>query len=116
MRTRTVKYLSLTIGLLAALSIVFSHSFSAPSFKKAVSTQQETQSNDDEKNQDVNFTISATSFPSSTIHLEDTQPAVCLFEIIFSDETSSSFSDVPSLLITNFLDTILEVVISPNAP
>jgi hypothetical protein len=114
MRTRIAKNLSLTIGLLAALAIVFSHSFSIPTFKKPETHQQA--DSDDQKDAEVKLSISAASFPSSTITIQDTQPAICLFEIIFCDVTSRSFVEVPALPVTKFLNTVLEVIISPNAP
>jgi hypothetical protein len=116
MRNTAFKYGSLFIGLLAAAIIIFSQSFS-PQLRS--NEKNPVESKTGETNSDATDvlipSISATSFPASA-QINFFQDAFCLFEVIFSNDISYPEIESPDLSLSKFYNTILEVIISPNAP
>jgi hypothetical protein len=118
MRKTVAKYLSLVVGLLAALTIIFSQAISieATSVEKtvkvAVGDVGEDTSNEDSPSF---YSISATSFPAPA-QFSLSQHAACIFEIIFSIEETEEDRPQFELPLNRFFSTILSVIISPNAP
>jgi hypothetical protein len=121
MRNTAFKYGSLIIGLLAALTIIFSQSFNLESKLSEKSSTQQTDSSNpgadesSEQNDIPSFSISATSFPS-VAQFEFFQQAVCLFEIIFNQDFPHEIPDASPFSLNKFFSVTLRVIISPNAP
>jgi hypothetical protein len=118
--TKTVcKYGSLVIGLIAAIVIILSQSFSLKPVQAKKHQHAVTQANNEKSNESSSDTsvqtIAATSFPASA-QLNFFQEAICLFEVIFSSKTSFSPDDSVDLPLGKFFSTIFRVIISPNAP
>jgi hypothetical protein len=118
MRNTAFKYGSLMIGLLAALIIICSQSFAVKTSESAAKTETSAAKSSPEKNVPADFavpTISATSFPAPA-QINFFHEASCLFEVIFSTDINTSYSLDLDIPLSKFYSTILQVIISPNAP
>lgn len=119
MKSKTFKYGSLFIGLIAAVIIILSQSlaFEKSADNKATTTKTESSAaqNDSESSNLSVLTISATSFPAAA-QINFFQEAFCLFEILFSNEDASTDPQPIAVPLSKFYSTILRVFISPNAP
>jgi hypothetical protein len=108
------------IGLLAALVIILSQSFSfemgATRSKAKVTAETSSKKPDtSSEHRILNVSISATSFPTSA-QINFFQEATCLFEILFIESSLMDNSEPVSIPLNKFFSTILQVIISPNAP
>lgn len=105
----------LVVGILAAIAIIFSQLFYYQSIehnkKEVKSEQQQDQSTDDE----ALFVVPSTSMPSSA-NVELHHKSFPLLEIIFEDEEAEVGHEQTSFRLDSFLQTLFEVIISPNAP
>jgi hypothetical protein len=121
MKSTAFKYGSLIIGLLAALTIIFSQSFNLGNKSSEQSAIHQTDSSNpgtdesSEQNDFPSFSISATSFPS-VAQFELFQQAVCLFEIIFNQDFPHEIPDASPFSLNKFFSVTLRVIIAPNAP
>lgn len=118
MRNTAFKYGSLFIGLIAAAIIILSQSFAfentTNNHKHGV--EQSPAQDDGRSTADIaDLTISATSFPAPA-QINFFQDAFCLFEVLFSSEDAASEAEPVVIPLSKFFNTILEVIISPNAP
>src|SRR5688572_31156490 len=116
MRNKAFKYGSLLIGLLAAVVIIFSQSFIQDFQSKQKSAVESKTA--DSKSSEAHLlipSISTTSFPASA-QINFFQDAFCLFEVIFSNDVAYPEIESPDFSLSKFYSTILEVIISPNAP
>jgi hypothetical protein len=123
MKNTGFKYVSLVIGLMAAVVIILSQCFSlkpvssvdknsSAFMTSSVSDQQDQSKGDTEP---TSITISATSFPASA-QVNFIQEAACLFEICFTEHADLQVNPVENVSLSKFFSTILQVIISPNAP
>ena len=121
MKKTGYKYLSLMIGVMAAIVIMVSQCFSlknvvSEKFSKSAKTEIQSSKDDHSDNDAENvLTIAATSFPASA-QVNFIQEASCLFEICFSEELELEVDITANLEPNKFFSTILQVIISPNAP
>ena len=108
---------SLIAGIITALAVVVSQFFffEAPGHgKKSVATEQ-AENPSDSPEEDLFYTLPSTTLPTSA-HVEIQQETFCLFEILFEDPEFESDDTRVSLPVSHYLQTLLEVIISPNAP
>lgn len=113
MRNRTIRYTSLFLGILVAVSIVFSH-VSQISVKKE-KPKAEFAAQDKNDSGEEPATVSLTSLPSHTV-INFSHEVFCLFEIVFANEQDPDTNPLVILPLTKFFSTLLSVIISPNAP
>lgn len=70
----------------------------------------------DDRDEGPQLTVSSSSLPSA-ISIEVGRETLCLFEIIFEDEIEFwDYQQSVPITLTKFFRTLLEVIISPNAP
>ena len=119
MRTSTGRYITLIVGLLVAISAILSQTLS---FDLPSGDERDTvvvvagQENDERQGEDSFARLSPTSLPAPTL-ISFNQEAICLFEILFTDDDSSSPSfESAARPLTEFFSVLLGAVISPNAP
>lgn len=114
MRSTGIRYSALILGILVALSIAFS-SASQSQAKKVKAKSEQTSKEDDSSSTEVPPVLSVTSLPSPTV-IHFNHAVVCIFEIIFIEVQSSNFAYIESVCDNKFFATLLQVIISPNAP
>lgn len=117
MRKERIHTLTIIMGVITALAMVFSQLFyfqGAQLAKKEIKTEkQESQQND---NDDSYISLPSFSQPTSSVHVELNQKPVCLFEIFFGKRTEENNEhDVP-LSLGKLFQTLFRVTIAPNAP
>ena len=113
MRSKSIRYSALILGILVAVSITLSHSFHASLTAEKVKTEKTAEKDSD--NEQTTLTISVTSLPSPTV-THFSHAAFCLFEIVFGEEKSVQTEIFHSFPLNKFFNTLLSVIISPNAP
>ncbi len=119
MRSNTGKYLTLVAGLIVALSVIFSQSFSvtiAPS--ETIQNEIGDESPDQTQQNEIpgrQVTISVSSLPAPVV-IHFTHQAFCLFELDFTARDAASFEHPVAVPLTQLFSALLGAVISPNAP
>lgn len=113
MRNTTTRYAALVLGILVAVSIVFSQYAQLSLEKEKVKTEQATNQNNDAETAEA--IPSLTSLPSHTV-INFSHEVFCLFEIVFAGEQTSRQDPVVVYPVNKFFSTLLSVIISPNAP
>ena len=115
MRKAETRILTMTMGMLVVLGIVFSQVLYFPQDvvqKKQIETEQGQAEDSDDQ---IYVSVTSTSLPSST-HLELNPNVFLLFEILFEEEafdTPDFNFFIPS---GQFFRTLFGITISPNAP
>lgn len=118
MRSTTGRYITLIIGLLVAISAILSQtlSFDVPSGdEKDTVVVVAGQENEERQGEDSFARLSPTSLPAPTF-ISFNHEAICLFEILFKDDSSSPSFESAARPLTEFFSVLLGAVISPNAP
>ena len=100
------------LGMLVAMSIVFSHYSQLSQKKEKPKTEQAADQNNDASEKVI---PSPTSLPSYTV-ISFSHEVFCLFEIVFAGEQTSCQEPLFVLPVNKFFSTLLSVIISPNAP
>ena len=115
MKKKRLHALTIVIGSLLALAIVFSQLL-APEFicsGDPIKTEQTQDTPTDEK---ASF-ISLPSFSlPAPVNLQSNLDAYCLFEILFEDESDEVHVEDEISFADRFFETMFQVIISPNAP
>ncbi len=119
MRNSTGKYLTLVAGLIVALSVIFSQSFSVtitPS--DIVQTEIGDETPDQTDHNEIpgrHVTVSVSSLPAPVV-IHFIHQASCLFELDFTTRDASSFEHPVAVPLKQFFSALLGAIISPNAP
>jgi hypothetical protein len=113
MRSKSIRYSALILGILVAVSIILSHSFHASVTTEKTKTEKTAEK--ENETEQATLTISATSLPSPTV-THFSHAAFCLFEIVFVEDASATTEIFHSVPLNKFFSTLLSVIISPNAP
>jgi hypothetical protein len=113
MRNRKTRYAALMLGMLVAVSIVFSQYAQLSQQKEKHKTEQSADQSNDAGTEKV--IPSLTSLPSHTV-INFSHEVFCLFEIVFGGEQTSRQDPLVLFPVNKFFSTLLSVIISPNAP
>jgi hypothetical protein len=113
MRNKTTRYAALMLGILVAVSIVFSQYAQLSLEKEKPKTEQAADQSNEAGTEKV--IPSLTSLPSHTV-INFSHEVFCLFEIVFADEQTSRHDSIIVFPVNRFFSTLLSVIISPNAP
>jgi hypothetical protein len=122
----SVAYLKLVIiGIIVAGALVLLQRYNescakAESIKYTKTAQfgakQQIPFSDAHDDEGPQLTVSSSSLPSA-ICIEVLRETLCLFEVFFEDETEfRDYQQSVPITSTKFFRTLLEVIISPNAP
>jgi hypothetical protein len=123
MKQKKLRYASLLIGVLTALSILLSQiqyyttSAEVQHYRQKEQAQGEDQQEHDQDHQDqiVYFSVSSSTSPGST-HVELNHEAFFLFEISYKEKTDDAIDEGIQRPINRLLRILLGAIISPNAP
>jgi len=115
-KRNAIRFGTLLIGVLTALAIVLSQLFffHVPVEHKVKKEHQEN-STDSSASDEAYYSLPSTIVPSSA-HVEVHQETFCLFEILFEEDGVETEDSGVTLPVSHYLQTLLGVVISPNAP
>jgi hypothetical protein len=114
MRKAETRILTMAMGILVVMGIVFSQVLYFPHATEKKQAETEQGQSEDSENQ-IYVSVTSTSLPSST-HLELNPNVFLLFEILFEEEafdTPDFNFFIPS---GQFFRTLFGITISPNAP
>jgi hypothetical protein len=119
MRNNTGKYLTLVAGLIVALSVIFSQSFSVTITSSDIVETEIGDDATDQTEQDEtpgrHVTVSVSSLPAPVV-IHFIHQASCLFELDFTARDAASFEHPVAVPLKQFFSALLGAVISPNAP
>lgn len=115
MKKKRIQSLTVIIGALLALAIVFSQLFQFQvnsCSKKEVKTEAQKAEN---RTHETYVSFTSFSLPTS-VNVLLTLDSYCLFEISFEESQQETRSSEIPLHPEKFLQTLFSVIISPNAP
>ena len=118
MRSRTGRYITLIAGLLVAISAILSQTVAvySTSDQETVTVADLTDAGTEQSQPEKTFVrLSPTSLPTPTF-ISFNHEAICLFEILFFEDSSSPQFETAASPLVEFFSILLGVVISPNAP
>jgi hypothetical protein len=115
MKKQTIHLLTVILGTILALAIVFSQVFlSQPTTaKNTVKTEQ--QKKDSTPSEDFHISAPSITLPSS-VHVHLNLDIYCLFEILLGEKPEEFYLEDLPLYTQRFFQTLFRVIISPNAP
>lgn len=98
-------------GLVAALVIILSQSFSIPEQSDSVATEQTEKG----KDQSV-IQVPAQANPQSSVVRVDEQVPETVLEVLSAPELTQKIVQRSVALVSTFIETLFRVIIAPNAP
>jgi hypothetical protein len=116
MKSKIGKYVALIVGLLVAISAILTQTATYDTVVEKNPSALVTDTQNDHQNQgDTFIRLSPTSLPSS-VFISFTHEAICLFEVLFREDSSSPDFETVARPLMEFFSVLLGAMISPNAP
>jgi hypothetical protein len=119
MKKNTARTLTMIVGVITALVVVFSQVFyfDAPNYaKKEAKTGQEKKKNKEDETGKSYVSLPSISQPTASTNVEADHALTFLQEILFENKKEPGNHAAVPLSLGKFFHTLFRVIISPNAP
>lgn len=115
MRKKRLHTVTVVLGSILALAIVFSQFLADESVSTAKKIKTEQTDNKTENETGTYISLPSFSLPAP-VHVEVNLNPYCLFEIFFEEDIDENHVQEDLFFADRFFETMFRVIISPNAP
>jgi hypothetical protein len=116
-KTKRLHTLTIFLGSILAVAIVFSQYLTPERFTNAenIKTEKKTEPHQADDHSGSNVSLPSFSLPTP-VDVQANLSSYCLFEIIFEEDTDENQVEENLFFADRFFETMFRVIISPNAP
>ncbi|HET7179203.1 MAG TPA: hypothetical protein VFI14_05730 [Chryseosolibacter sp.] len=115
MKKKGLHVLTIIMGAIVALAIVFSQYLTPDRFAAVEKVKTEKSSKDKADDHSGSISLPTFSLPSP-VDVQANLSSYCLFEILFEQDSDEDQVQENILHAEHFFETLFRVIISPNAP